>query len=148
MVTATSRTRTVTVPLPDALADEIEAESRKRGVSKSDVVRERLERARAETGLPPQLHDIAELIGWIEDHLPADLVARGRMAFAETVLVDTGAFAALFRRRDTHRSWAVRQAAEAQRLWHCCEAVLTEPLFLLGRPGLPALSTLIRRRSL
>jgi len=67
---------------------------------------------------------------------------------AATVLVDTGFLAALFRRRDTHRAWAMRQAAEAQRPWHCCEAVLTEALFLLGKPGLPVLSTLLQRRSL
>lgn len=70
------------------------------------------------------------------------------MALAATVLVDTGFLAALFRRRDTHRAWAVRQAAEIGRPWHCCEAVLTEALFLLGRPGLPVISALLRRRSL
>jgi Arc/MetJ-type ribon-helix-helix transcriptional regulator len=76
MSTVTSRTRTITVRLPEALADEIETESRKRGVSKSDVVRERLERAREGTELPPQLEDIADLIGSIDDDLPADLSAR------------------------------------------------------------------------
>jgi predicted nucleic acid-binding protein len=67
---------------------------------------------------------------------------------AATVLVDTGFLAALFRRRDTYRAWAVRQAAEVQRPWHCCEAVLTEALFLLGKPGLAVVSTLLRSRSL
>jgi predicted nucleic acid-binding protein len=67
---------------------------------------------------------------------------------AATVLVDTGFLAALFRRRDVHRAWAVRQAAEARRPWHCCEAVVTETLFLLGKPGLRVLTTLLRRRSL
>ena len=76
MSTATSRTRTITVRLPEALADEIETESRKRGVSKSDVIRERLERARGDTTLPPHLEDIADLIGSIDDDLPADLSAR------------------------------------------------------------------------
>ena len=76
MSTVTSRTRTITVRLPEALADEIETESRKRGVSKSDVVRERLERAREGTKLPPHLEDIADLIGSIDDDLPADLSAR------------------------------------------------------------------------
>src|SRR5262245_60164543 len=52
MPTVASCTRTITVRLPEALADEIETESRKRGVSKSDVVRERLERARRDTELP------------------------------------------------------------------------------------------------
>lgn len=67
---------------------------------------------------------------------------------AATVLVDTGFLAALLRRRDTHRAWAIAQAAEFQPPWHCCEAVLTEVLFLLGTPSLPALSTLLQRRSL
>jgi predicted nucleic acid-binding protein len=70
------------------------------------------------------------------------------MALAATVLVDTGFLAALFRRRDTHRAWAVRHAAEVQRPWHCCEAVLAEALFLLGKPARPVLSTLLQRRSL
>jgi Arc/MetJ-type ribon-helix-helix transcriptional regulator len=67
--------KTLTVRLPEALAAEIEAESRKRGLSKSDVVRERLERARAKRQLPPELDDIADLIG-VGDGLPSDLSAR------------------------------------------------------------------------
>jgi len=39
----------------------------------------------------------------------------------------------------------VKQAAELRRPWHCCEAVLTEALFLLGRRGLPVISTLLGR---
>lgn len=70
------------------------------------------------------------------------------MVLAATVLVDSGFLAALFRRRDTHRAWAVKQAAEIRRPWHCCEAVLTEALFLLGKPGVPVISTLLRGRSL
>lgn len=76
MSTATSRSRTLTVRLPEALADEIETESRKRGVSKSDVVRERLARARPEAKLPPHLESIADLIGSVDDDLPEDLSAR------------------------------------------------------------------------
>jgi predicted nucleic acid-binding protein len=67
---------------------------------------------------------------------------------AATVLVDTGFLAALLRRRDTRRAWAVGQASAHDRPWQCCEAVLTETLFLLGRPGLPALGKLLRQRSL
>jgi predicted nucleic acid-binding protein len=67
---------------------------------------------------------------------------------AATVLVDTGFLAALLRRRDAHRAWATSLAAELPRPWHCCEAVLTEVHFLLGKTGLPALSMLLRRRSL
>jgi hypothetical protein len=63
------------VRLPVALADEIEAESRKRGVSMSDVVRERLAHVREAKELPPELTDIADVIG-AADGLPSDVSAR------------------------------------------------------------------------
>jgi hypothetical protein len=68
--------KTLTVRLPDSLANAIEAESRLRGVSKSDVVRERLQRAAPgvdEPGSPA--YAIADLIGSV-DGLPADLSSR------------------------------------------------------------------------
>ena len=68
--------KTLTVRLPDALANAIEAESRTRGISKSDVVRERLERAPAAAAEPNAApYDIADLIGCV-DGLPTDLSAR------------------------------------------------------------------------
>ena len=69
----------LTVRLPEALVAEIEAESRERRRSKSDVVRERLT-----SGLTNEARDaiesagfgaIADLIGSI-DGLPADLSRR------------------------------------------------------------------------
>ena len=68
--------KTLTVRLPEPLVAEIEVESRGRGCSKSDVVRERLQR----TARPPRrqstpLGAIADLIGSV-DGLPADLSAR------------------------------------------------------------------------
>ncbi len=66
--------KTLTVRLPEPLAAEIEAESRKRRMSKSDVVRERLQRAKAEATDDP-LADIRDLIGSV-DGLPSDLSAR------------------------------------------------------------------------
>src|SRR5262245_49782888 len=69
----TSNMRTLTVRLPEALAANIEAESRERRISKSDVVRERLERAaNGQNGAPASVEAIAELIGSV-DGLPADL---------------------------------------------------------------------------
>jgi hypothetical protein len=70
--------KTLTVRLPDSLAASIEAEARARKLSKSDIVRERLERAPAagEPGAPG--YDIADLIGAVKDGLPADLSARKR----------------------------------------------------------------------
>jgi len=68
--------KTLTVRLPERLVAEIEAESRGRGCSKSDIVRERLQQA-----APPArrrsapLDAIADLIGSV-DGLPADLSAR------------------------------------------------------------------------
>jgi Arc/MetJ-type ribon-helix-helix transcriptional regulator len=68
--------KTLSVRLPDLLVAEIEAESRGRGCSKSDVVRERLQQA----ARPPRRqstphHAIADLIDSV-NALPADLSAR------------------------------------------------------------------------
>jgi Arc/MetJ-type ribon-helix-helix transcriptional regulator len=68
--------RTLTVRLPEALAADIEAESRCRNVSRSDVVRERLERGGQGTGAPAaSLEAIADLIGSVDD-LPPDMSSR------------------------------------------------------------------------
>ena len=67
--------KTLTVRLPEPLAADIEAESRGRNISKSDVVRERLQAATGSgrrKSVP--LHAIADLIGSVEG-LPADLSA-------------------------------------------------------------------------
>jgi len=63
----------LTVRLPDALVAEIEAESRARRLSKSDVVRERLRAANgSQRTAPATLEAIADLIGAVDD-LPTDL---------------------------------------------------------------------------
>jgi hypothetical protein len=68
--------KTLTVRLPEALVTEIEAESRGRKISKSDVVRERLSSgARSPSGLSAPFEAVADLIGSV-DGLPADLSAR------------------------------------------------------------------------
>jgi Arc/MetJ-type ribon-helix-helix transcriptional regulator len=68
--------KTLTVRLPDSLAAAIEAESQRRKVSKSDIVRERLERVPASAAEPTaRSYDIADVIGSV-DGLPADLSAR------------------------------------------------------------------------
>ncbi|HET7366590.1 MAG TPA: CopG family transcriptional regulator [Burkholderiales bacterium] len=68
--------KTLTVRLPEPLAAAIEAEARGRRISKSDVVRERLERAVAAAREPSAApYDIADLIGSV-DGLPADLGRR------------------------------------------------------------------------
>ena len=67
--------KTLTVRLPEPLAADIEAESRGRKISKSDVVRERLERARGKRRRTRSLNAIADLIGSV-DGLPTDLAAR------------------------------------------------------------------------
>jgi Arc/MetJ-type ribon-helix-helix transcriptional regulator len=68
--------KTVTVRLPEALVAEIEAESRGRKCSKSDVVRERLQRlAQPTRRQSTPVEAIADLIGSV-DGLPADLSAR------------------------------------------------------------------------
>jgi Arc/MetJ-type ribon-helix-helix transcriptional regulator len=68
--------KTLTVRLPEALVAQIDAESRRRKLSKSDVVRERLSRAdRKRPQAPATFEAIADLIGSV-DGLPADLSAR------------------------------------------------------------------------
>jgi hypothetical protein len=76
--------KTLTVRLPEPLAATIEAEARQRRISKSDVVRERLERASPaarEPGAAP--YDVADLIGSV-DGLPADLGTRKKRYLATT----------------------------------------------------------------
>jgi hypothetical protein len=68
--------KSMTIRLPDRLVADIEAESRKRRISKSDVARERLERGKAADGKADPLADIRHLIGSVDDDLPADLSAR------------------------------------------------------------------------
>jgi Arc/MetJ-type ribon-helix-helix transcriptional regulator len=65
--------KTLTVRLPEPLVADIEAESRGRKISKSDVVRERLRLASgSERRASVALVTIADLIGSVEG-LPADL---------------------------------------------------------------------------
>jgi Arc/MetJ-type ribon-helix-helix transcriptional regulator len=66
--------KTLTVRLPEPLVAEIEAESRGRKISKSDVIRERLEIAPRKRRASASLNTIADLIGSV-DGLPADLSA-------------------------------------------------------------------------
>jgi len=66
--------KTVTVRLPESLAADIEAESRQRRISKSDVIRERLERAATQPQADP-LASIRDLIGSVNIG-PPDLSAR------------------------------------------------------------------------
>ncbi len=76
--------RTLTVRLPDALAAEIESESHRRKLTKSDVVRERLAGAGNSGRRHPALLDaIADVIGSI-DGLPGDLSARTKSYLKST----------------------------------------------------------------
>ena len=65
----------MTVRLPEDLLARLEAESRERGVSRSDVVRERLEGVPAEARPISMLAVVDDLIGSV-DGLPADVSAR------------------------------------------------------------------------
>lgn len=66
--------KTLTVRLPDALVSQIEVELRRRKLSKSDIVRERLSNPAASTRGSATLDAIADLIGSV-DGLPTDLSA-------------------------------------------------------------------------
>ena len=68
--------KTLTVRLPETLVAQIEAESRERKLSKSDVVRERLSRGpQTDRQRPATYEAIADIIGSV-DGLPPDLGAR------------------------------------------------------------------------
>jgi Arc/MetJ-type ribon-helix-helix transcriptional regulator len=76
--------KTLTVRLPETLVAQIEAESRRRKLPKSDVVRERLTRADiSRRRQPASLDAIADLIGSI-DGLPRDLSARTKRYLKST----------------------------------------------------------------
>ena len=67
--------KTLTVRMPEPLVADIEAESRGRMISKSDVIRERLQVASGSARRQAAPLDvIADLIGSVDD-LPADLSA-------------------------------------------------------------------------
>jgi Arc/MetJ-type ribon-helix-helix transcriptional regulator len=75
--------KTLTVRLPEPLVADIEAESRGRQISKSDVVRERLERAPRKRRRTASFNAIADLIGSV-DNLPTDLTARKKQYLQQT----------------------------------------------------------------
>jgi Arc/MetJ-type ribon-helix-helix transcriptional regulator len=76
--------KTLTVRLPEALVAQIEAESRRRKLSKSDVVRERLAGAeKPGRQQPPLLDAIADIIGSV-DRLPHDVSARTKKYLKST----------------------------------------------------------------
>ena len=67
--------KTLTVRLPESLVAQLDAESRDRRVSKSDIVRERLQTGAAASRRRSTFDGIADLIGSV-DGLPTDLSAR------------------------------------------------------------------------
>ena len=76
--------KTLTVRLPEALVAQIEAELRRRKLSKSDVVRERLTGAEGSRRRQPALLDaIADIVGSV-DLLPRDLSARTKKYLKST----------------------------------------------------------------
>jgi Arc/MetJ-type ribon-helix-helix transcriptional regulator len=76
--------RTITVRLPESVAADIEAESRERQLSMSDVVRERLAARRKTVPRRAASFDaIADLIGSV-DGLPAKLSARKKSYLRRT----------------------------------------------------------------
>ena len=70
--------KTLTVRLPEAMVAKIEAESRRRKLTKSDVVRERLQAVDGpQAASSTRLDGIADLIGSVEG-LPEDLSSKRR----------------------------------------------------------------------
>lgn len=75
--------KTLTVRLPESLVADIEAESRGRKLSKSDVVRERLAQIGGPRRAPSSFAAIADLVGSV-DGLPADLSGGTKRALKAT----------------------------------------------------------------
>ena len=76
--------KSLTVRLPVPLVNEIDAESRVRKMSRSDVVRERLTASRRRVRARPASFDaIADLVGSV-DHLPADVSERRKHYLSST----------------------------------------------------------------
>jgi Arc/MetJ-type ribon-helix-helix transcriptional regulator len=76
--------KTLTVRLPETVVAEIEAESRRRKLSKSDVVRERLTGTeKSGRRAPALLEAIADVVGSV-DRLPRDLSARSKKYLKST----------------------------------------------------------------
>jgi molecular chaperone GrpE (heat shock protein) len=71
--------KSVTIRLPDSLAEDIEAEAQRRKMSKTDIIRERLSRNVESARVPASFEAIADLIGSI-DGLPTDL-SRNKKAY-------------------------------------------------------------------
>jgi hypothetical protein len=66
----------LSVRLSRSLAADLERESRRRGVSKSDFVRDCIERTLATQKPPASFAQIAHLVGSVDDDLPPDVSAR------------------------------------------------------------------------
>jgi uncharacterized protein len=66
---------------------------------------------------------------------------------AASVLVDAGFVVALLSNRDAHHDWAAAQARRFVPTWNTCESALSEVFHLLGPRGAPAVTALLRRRS-
>jgi Arc/MetJ-type ribon-helix-helix transcriptional regulator len=75
LLSYTDRMKTFTVRLPEHVVADIEAESEERRISKSDVVRERLQTSPKRARPAAAFEAIAHLIGSV-DELPGDLSAR------------------------------------------------------------------------
>src|SRR5262245_45836000 len=139
----------LTVRLPETLVADIEEESRTRRISRSDVVRERLQHASRDVGA--QIRSRSSRGSSVRSAVFPPISARGRSATSgradmeRSVLVDAGFVTALLSGRDRHHEWAKREGAHHAPPWRTCEAVLSEAFSRLGRAGRPALSVLLGR---
>jgi Arc/MetJ-type ribon-helix-helix transcriptional regulator len=74
----------LTVRLPEILVAQIEAESRRRNLSKSDVVRERLAGVKRRRRQPPSWLDAIEDVVGSVDGLPRNMSARTKKYLKST----------------------------------------------------------------
>jgi Arc/MetJ-type ribon-helix-helix transcriptional regulator len=77
--------KTLTIRLPDSLLAEIERESQRRRVSKSDVVRERLSQPQGAAALAGTMGEVCrDLLGSVRG-LPADLSSNKQKHLRELI---------------------------------------------------------------
>ena len=68
--------KSLTIRLTDSLAADIEAESRRRGIGKSEVARERLARTAARRTKQSNLMEVVRRLAGSLNHPPSDLSSR------------------------------------------------------------------------
>lgn len=116
---------TITVRLSEELAAWLAESARRTGLPAGRIIRQQLEKAKAETGNQPFLKHAGQLAG-----PGGPLLAEGIHTPMKGI-ADTGFIVAFGNRNDRHHAWAVEVARQITEPLLTCEAVLAEAAFHL-----------------